>query len=126
MKLLRFRCSGRINKPLPFALVDALPSIKNNVADLKAYARKLNEGKINEEDTNIVTWGTETDHIWFTIIIAIPMPLPQALQDKLPAIKAKIRQLKTYAVSTGDNAFVGKYHICTHGETGSCPEPQEI
>ncbi len=118
MAALRFMCSGRINKPLPAALVSALPAIKDAVVDLQSYARKINEGKNNEEATVNAIWGNETGYIWWNLDLAIPMPLPQVLQDKLPAIKTKIRQLKTHAVSTGEDAFRAQYHICKHGEGG--------
>ncbi len=126
MASLRFLCSGRIDKPLPQALVTALPAIKSNLVDLQTYARKLNEGAANEEDTNMVVWGNETDYIWFQIDLAIPMPIPDALQAKLPAIKDKIRQLKTYAVNTGMFSFRAKYHICPHKEGKLCEVEQEI
>ncbi len=120
MRLTRFMCSGRINKPLPSALVTALPAIKTNVADLQTYAQKLNVGKPNEEATNKVIWGNEVGCIWWLIDLAIPMPLPEALQTKLPAIKDKIRQLKTYAVNTGEFTFRAKWHICHHDTGESC------
>ena len=122
MAALRFISSGRINKPLPAALVSALPAIKDAVTDLQSYARKINEGKINEEVSVTATWGKKTAYIWWNLNLAIPMPLPQVLQDKLPAIRTKIRQLETYAVSTGENAFQAKYHVCHHGEPeqGDC------
>lgn len=126
MRFLRFMCSGRINKPFPQALVDVLPSIKVNAAELQTYARKINEGKHNEEATNVVTWGNETESLWFQIDLAIPMPLPQALQDKLPAIKDKLRLLKTYAVSTGIGTFHAGYHICRHEEGLLCESEVEI
>ncbi len=111
MATLRFMCSGRINKPLPATLVSTLPAIKEVMADLQTYAQKL-----NKEDTDTVLWGNEVDYIWFNISLAIPMPLPQVLQDKLPVIRNKIRGLKTYAINTGEAAFQGTYHICKHGD----------
>jgi len=126
MALIRFRCFGRVNKPLPSALVADLPSIKDNLTDLQTYARKINEGKDYEEDTNKVGWGNETDRIWFLIDLAVPLPMPQALQDKLPTIKNKIRQLKTYAVNTGEAAFFGTYHICHHDTRQPCEDSVDI
>lgn len=125
MASLRFMASGRVNKPLPAALVSALPAIKDAATDLQTYARKLNEGKVNEEATNTVVWGNELDYIWWNIGLAIPMPLPQVLQDKLPAIKTKIRQLKDYAVNTGKAAFSAKYHVCHHDENPPTCEPSQ-
>jgi len=128
MTSLRFTASGQINKPLPSALVKALPAIKDAVTNLQSLARKINEGKKNEEPTNTVVWGSESDHISFALDLAIPMPLSQALQDKIPSIRTKIRQLKDYAVNTGEAAFSAKYHVCYHGEGGNHPpcNPEEI
>jgi hypothetical protein len=53
------------------------------------------------------------------------MPLPQVLQDKLPAIKTKIRQLKTYAVNTGEASFYASYHICHHEDNPTTCEPEQ-
>ena len=119
-------CTGRVNKPLPSALVDALPSIKSNLTDLQSYAQKLNIGANNEEDTNRVEWGNETDYIWFAVDLWTPLPLPDALQTKLPAIRDKIRQLKTYALNTGEAAFHGKYHVCHHDTDNTTPCEPEV
>ena len=126
MAYLRFMCQGQVLKPLPSALVTALPSIKANATDLQSYAQRLNAGAANEEVTNKVIWGEEVDHIWFRIDLAIPIPIPTALQTKLPAIKDKIRQLKTYAVNTGMASFHGKYHVCHHDTGQLCESEQEI
>ncbi len=126
MDYLRFKCYGRVNKPLPSALVSALPVIKSNLIDLQSYAQKINVNKPNEEATNLVAWGDETDYVWFRLDLAIPMPLPEALQVKLPIIRSKIQQLKAYAVNTGRAAFYGKYHICHHGTNQLCGPVQEI
>ena len=123
---IRFMCTGRVNKPLPSALVDALPSIKSNLTDLQSYAQKLNIGAKNEEATNKVEWGNETEYVWFAVDLWTPLPLPDALQAKLLAIRDKIRQLKTYAVNTGEAAFHGKYHKCYHDEGGVCEPEVEI
>ena len=128
MASLRFTASGRINKPLPPALVNALPAIRDAVTALHSLARKINEGKVNEEPTDIVVWGNESDHISFALDLAIPMPLPQALLDRILAIRTKIRRLKDYAVNTGEAAFSAKYHVCYHGEGDNHPpcNPEEI
>lgn len=126
MSYLRFMCSGRINKPLSPTLVIALPTIKANAVDLQSYARKFNAGAANEERTNKVVWGDEPIYIWFQIDLAIPMPIPAALQTKLPAIKDKLRQLKTYAVNTGMATFHGKYHVCHHDMGGLCEAEVDI
>ncbi len=121
MALLRFMCRGRVNKPLPSALVTAFPAIKTNLLDLQTYARK-----VNLEDTQKVAWGNETDYIWFDVDLAIPQPIPAALQVKLPAIRAKIQQLKSYAVNTGEAMVHAKYHICLHDEGRTCGPEQDI
>lgn len=128
MPMLRFQCSGRVNKPLPSALVVGLPAFKDNMADFQAYAQKINEGLPNEEATKTVEWGNETKYIWFNIVLAIPMPIPQTLENKLPVIKDKIRQLKQYAVNTGEIAFSASWHICHHDEIPRkpCGEDYEI
>ena len=105
--------------------MDALPAIKTVAAELQNYAVRINEGKHNEEVTNVVVWGNEADYIWFGLDTAIPTPLPQVLQDKLPAIRTQIRKLKTYAVNTGMAAFRGTVHICHHGEVPPTCEPEQ-
>ncbi len=127
MAYLRIRSRGRVNKPLPVALISALPAVKDNLSDLRGYAQRVNVGKPNEEATDTVTWGNETDYIWWLIDMAIPMPLPQIVQDKLVVAKAKLQQLKQYAVNTGEVAFYSQYHICHHGDNPSnCEGKQEI
>lgn len=127
MSSLRFMCRGRVNKPLPSALVTALPTIKANLTDLQTYAQRLNAGQSNQEETNKVEWGDAPTYIWLVLDVAVPLPLPAALSTKLPAIRSKIQQLKQYAVNTGEAAFYGQYHICHHGDMPStCEAPQEI
>lgn len=116
MARIRFMCSGRINKPLPDALVIALPAIKTNLTDLQTYAQKINIGTIREEATDLVIWGNEPAYIWFQVDLAFPMPLAAILKTKLPAFRDKIRQLKTYTINTREGAFIAKYHICHHDE----------
>lgn len=131
MSKMLFECSGSVNKPLPQALVLALPAIKANAVDLQAYAERLNAGlsdgePAGEDRTNRVAWGNEPGYIWFDIELAIRMPVPQALQDRLPMIRSGFRQLKAYAVSTGMAAFRGRMHVCLHDEGKTCPDWTDI
>lgn len=127
MSLMRIICRGRVNKPLPAPLVALLPAIKTNLIELQSYAHIINEGKPNEEATDKVVWGNEVDHIWWRLDLAIPLPLPQPVQDKLPIYKEKIRQLKQYAVNTGEAAFQGTWHLCNHEQIPpTCETAQEI
>ncbi len=71
-------------------------------------------------------------HIRFTIDIAIKKPIPQILQNKLPAIKEKILELKSYAekINAGkDNEEMtvkAVYHICNHDIGLPCESETEI
>lgn len=120
-------CHGQVNKPLPAALVADLPVIKANLTDFQTYSQKLNIGKPYEEQTNRVAWGDTVDYIWWAIDLAIPMPLTPTQQSKLATLRAKIQQLKTYAIKTGMAAFHGAYHVCNHEEeVRTCEPEQEI
>ncbi len=56
MPYLRFTLDLAIPQPLPPALVAALPTIRQGIKDLKAYAAKINAGKANEEMTVKATY----------------------------------------------------------------------
>ena len=71
-------------------------------------------------------------YLRFSVDVAIKQPIPQALQDRLPQIKAEILRLKSYAekINTGtsneENAVKATYHVCHHDEGGSCGTEIEI
>ena len=49
MAHLRFNLDLALPMPLPQQLVDALPTIREKIRQLKAYAVRINEGQENEE-----------------------------------------------------------------------------
>jgi len=51
MSYLRFRMDLAVKRPIPQALQDRIPTIKEKICELKAYCEKINEGKPNEENT---------------------------------------------------------------------------
>ncbi len=71
-------------------------------------------------------------YLRFSLNLAIKQPIPQALQDKLPTIKARIQELKSYAekINAGkDNeemTIKAVYHICNHDTGMACGEEQDI
>ena len=68
-------------------------------------------------------------YLRFNLDLAIKKPIPQALKDKLPAIKAEILKLKSYAkkINAGkDNEEMtvkAKYHTC-HNDINQTCEPE--
>jgi hypothetical protein len=121
MPYLRFMCHGRVEKPLPVAFTNALPAIKTMVADLQTYAKK-----VGNESTVKADWGNEVDHAWFVLDLAIPMPIPAALQTKLPTIRNKIRELEQYSTKSEKFDFRAQYHICNHDIGEPCIDVHEI
>ena len=71
-------------------------------------------------------------YLRFRIDGAIKQPLPQAVKDALPAIRAKILQLKNYCekINAGlpneENTISFKQHICRHDEGGACDSEVDI
>ena len=71
-------------------------------------------------------------HLRFTLDLAIKQPIPQALQDKIPIIREKIRQLKAYAEKINEGKVNEEmtvravYHICHHDSQEPCEEEMEI
>lgn len=51
MSYLRFNLDLAVKQPIPTALKDKLPAIRDAIKQLKSYASKINEGKNNEEMT---------------------------------------------------------------------------
>ena len=51
MSYLRFQLDLAIKEPLPQALADRLPAIRDTIRRLKSFASKINEGQTNEEMT---------------------------------------------------------------------------
>ena len=71
-------------------------------------------------------------YLRFKIDLAIKRPIPPALQEKIPEIRAAIRRLKALA----ENINRGKvnqefttqavYYICHHDDGTACEDEQEI
>lgn len=59
-------------------------------------------------------------YLRFRLDLAIKEPIPQALKDKLPAIRREIRRLKSYASKINEGkgneeiTVTATYHICDH------------
>ena len=51
MSYLRFKMDLAIKEPIPAALEVQLDGIKHNMVVLKSFSEKINEGRLNEEDT---------------------------------------------------------------------------
>lgn len=51
MSYIRFTLDLAVKEPIPQALKDRLPAIRNAIKELKAYASKINQGAANEEMT---------------------------------------------------------------------------
>lgn len=71
-------------------------------------------------------------YLRFTIDGAVKLPLPTALNNALPDIKAKLQTLKAYCSkinagqSNEENTIRFKYHICHHDEYLPCEPEQDI
>ena len=68
-------------------------------------------------------------HLRFRMDLGVKRPIPAALADVLPAIKARICELKAYCerINEGhpneENTLYAAYHICHH-DTGEPCEPE--
>ena len=51
MSYIRFNLDLAVKQPIPQALQNKLPVIRDAIKRLKAYASKINEGQANEEMT---------------------------------------------------------------------------
>ena len=71
-------------------------------------------------------------YIRFNLDLAVKQPIPQALQNKLPAIRDAIKQLKAYASKINEGqaneemTVRAVYHICHHDEGLPCEPEQEV
>ena len=51
MSYLRLILDLAVKEPLPSKLADKLSEIQEGIRFIKSFASKINEGKVNEEDT---------------------------------------------------------------------------
>ena len=71
-------------------------------------------------------------YLRFNLDLAIKQPIPNALKNKLPAIRHTIKELKSYAskINEGqDNEEItvkATWHLCKHDEGKPCEEENEI
>ena len=71
-------------------------------------------------------------YLRFKLDLAIKQPLPQALKDELPALKAAIRRLKSFAskINTGKSneemTVKAAWHICRNEDYLPCEPEQEV
>ena len=71
-------------------------------------------------------------YLRFKIDLAIKQPVSSSLTSNLPAIKQKIRDLKTYAtkINVGEDneedTVSAKYHICNHDIGKPCGKEYDI
>lgn len=71
-------------------------------------------------------------YLRFNLDLAIKKPIPQALKDKFPAIKAEILKLKSYAekINAGkineEITVKAKYHNCNNDINQNCEAEIDI
>ena len=71
-------------------------------------------------------------HLRFTLDLAVKQPIPAALQNALPTIRNKVRQLKSYAekINAGqpneELSVRATYHVCHHDTGEPCEEEQDV
>ena len=111
-------------KPISSTLKDRLPQIRDAVRWLVSYCENINEWQPNEENTTLVELIDDTTHWRFMADMAIRIPLPQAVVDRLPQIKDGLRWLKGQA--DPDQPIRVGVHTCLHQESGLCEEEIEV
>jgi len=71
-------------------------------------------------------------YIRFKLDLAIKQPIPEALKKRLPAIKARILELKSYSEKINEKkeneevTVNASYHICNHDIGEPCEKEVEI
>ena len=71
-------------------------------------------------------------YIRFRLDLAIKQPIPQKLKEHLPAIKAKILELKSYSEKINEGkeneemTVKTSYHICNHDIGLPCEKEVDI
>ena len=71
-------------------------------------------------------------YLRFTLDLAVKEPLPQALADRLPALRAAIKELKSYASKINEGTaneeitVRAAYHRCNHDIGSPCDPEREV
>ena len=145
---LRINVSGMLEKLLPISAAK-LTALQTAIADVRAYARKINEFQANEELSVKADINNLPDRVEFVLDIAIPEDLTgtlvlssldpmtgqqvggiriaTAIVPKLTSLRTKVREVRQYLKKNDENGkIMADVFLCNHDSGGRIPDGERF